>query len=144
MTHYLDSSVLVAALVEDEPRHEACLRLFRKKNAVTWVHALTETFATLTGGRLGLRASPATAALLINAMAPRLRLIELDAADTLAAINDAESVGVRGGAIYDYLHLFAARKVSATEIHTLNGRHFSALAGKSGPRIAIPSTDPSE
>ena len=138
MTHYLDSSILVAAMVEDEPSHEACLRVLRKKNVVTWVHALAETFATLTGGRLGLRASPATAAQLIGAISPRLRLIELDAADTLSAIHDAESVGARGGALYDYLHLVAARKVAATELHTLNGRHFSALAGKGDPRIEVP------
>jgi predicted nucleic acid-binding protein len=138
MTHYLDSSILVAAMVEDEPNHEACLRVLRKKNAVTWVHALAETFATLTGGRLGLRASPATAAELIGALSPRLRLIELDAAETLSAIQDAESVGARGGSLYDYLHLVAARKVSATELHTLNGRHFSALAGKGGPKIEVP------
>ena len=85
MIHYLDSSVLVAALVEDEPNHEACLRLLRKKNGATWLHALPETFATLTGGRLGVRTSPATAAQLIGSLTPRLRLIELNAGDSAPA-----------------------------------------------------------
>jgi predicted nucleic acid-binding protein len=138
MTHYLDSSVLVAALVEDEPNHEACLRLLRKKNGATWLHALPETFATLTGGRLGVRTSPATAAQLIGSLTPRARLIKLNAGDILTAMSDAESVGARGGALYDYLHLIAARKVSATEIYTLNGRHFTALARKGDPRIEMP------
>jgi predicted nucleic acid-binding protein len=78
VTFYLDSSVLVAALVEDEPAHESCLQLLRGKNLAVWTHALTETFATLTGGRLGIRVSPATAAQLIEAsLLPWLRLIEL-------------------------------------------------------------------
>jgi predicted nucleic acid-binding protein len=138
VTHYLDSSVLVAALVEDEPSHDACLRLLRRKNGATWQHALPETFATLTGGRLGVRTSPATAAQLIGSLAPRLRLIELNVGDMLSALGDAESVGARGGALYDYLHLIAARKVSATAIYTLNGRHFTALARKGDSTIELP------
>lgn len=87
MTHYLDSSVLVAALVEDEPTHDSCLRLLRGKGLVAWTHALVETFSTLTGGRLGIRVSPAIAAQLIEvSLLPRLRLIELNGEDLVKAI----------------------------------------------------------
>ena len=139
MTIYLDSSVLVAALVEDEPAHEQCLQLLRKKNLATWTHAFAEVFATLTGGRLGLRVQPAVAAELMDtSLAPRLRLIELAAADMTGAIRESQSVGVRGGAIFDFLHLTAARRSSATALYTLNTRHFIPLARKGDPKIERP------
>jgi predicted nucleic acid-binding protein len=139
MTLYLDSSVLVSALVEDEASHEACLQLLRKKNAVVWTHALTETFATLTGGRLGIRVAPAVATRLIEeSLVPRLRLIELTAADTIEVLRACASAGVRGGAIFDFLHLNAARKSNATTLYTINIRHFSALARSGDPSIESP------
>lgn len=138
MTIYLDSTVLVAALVEDEPCHDACLLLLRRKNIATWTHALAEVFSTLTGGRLGTRASPAVANQLISAMAPRLRMVELSASDVMLAIGQADLAGVRGGALYDYLHVIAARKADATELHTLNARHFEAVTRGIGPQVVAP------
>lgn len=140
MTLYLDSSVLVAALIEDEAAHEPCLQLLRGKSLVAWTHALAETFATLTGGRLGIRVSPATAAQLIEvSLLPRLRLVELRGRDLVEAIRGSEAAGARGGAVYDLLHLFAARKSFAQTLFTLNTRHFDAVAGKGDPRIELPS-----
>lgn len=140
MTAYLDSSVLVAALVEDEPDHESCLSLLRQKPLVTWTHALAETFATLTGGRLGLRVSPKVAADLIeSSLIPRLRLIELNARDIASAIRNADKSGVRGGALYDFLHLLAARKSKAGVLYTLNSRHFIALSQIGDPVVETPA-----
>lgn len=139
MTLYLDSSVLVAALVEDEPAHESCLKILRRKDLASWTHALTEVFATLTGGRLGLRVPPALAAELIeNSLVPRLRFVDLGAAEVRSAIRDSEAVGVRGGAIFDFLHLIAARSAAAAALYTLNTRHFVALARKGDPTIERP------
>jgi predicted nucleic acid-binding protein len=138
MIVYLDSTVLVAAVVEDEPCHEACLRLLRRKNIPTWSHALAEVFSTLTGGRLGTRASPAVASQLISAMAARLRMVELSANDVLLAIQQADAAGVRSGALYDYLHVCAARKVGATELHSLNTRDFEAATRGNGPTVVAP------
>lgn len=140
MTLYLDSSVLVAALIEDEPSHEACLALLRRKPLAVWTHGLAETFATLTGGRLGLRVSPRIAAELIeSSLIPRLRLIELNAADVAAAIRGADTAGARGGALYDFLHLIAARKCGAKAVYTLNARHFLALARSGDPAVEEPA-----
>lgn len=137
---FLDTSILLAAVLEDEGEHEACLRLMRRKQLAVWTHALAETFSTLTGGRLGLRVSPALAADLIeNSLLPRLQTIELSAQEYLAAIREAESAGVRGGALYDFLHLVAARRAGASHIYTLNHRHFSALARGGDPRIETPT-----
>jgi predicted nucleic acid-binding protein len=138
MTIYLDSTVLVAAVVEDEPCHQACLHLLRRRNVATWTHALAEVFSTLTGGRLGARASPAVASQLIAAMVPRLRLIELSASEVTQAIARADGAGVRGGAMYDYLHVIAARKADAAELHSINARHFEAIARSDGMRVVVP------
>lgn len=136
---FLDSSVLVAALVEDEPHHTACLHLLAQKEAAAWSHALAETFSTLTGGRLGLRVASDVASELIElSLAPRLRMVELTALDIVKALRQTEVVGVRGGAFYDYLHLAAARKSGAEVLYTLNARHFMALARSGDPRIELP------
>jgi predicted nucleic acid-binding protein len=138
MTIYLDSTVLVAGVVEDEPCHAACLQLLRRKHITTWTHALAEVFSTLTGGRLGCRVAPAVANQLISAMAPRLRLVELPAGDIMQAIQQADAAGIRGGALYDYLHVIAARKVGATELHSINARHFAAITRGEGPKVIMP------
>jgi predicted nucleic acid-binding protein len=139
VTAYLDSSVLVAALVEDEPAHEPCLSLLRRRDLATWSHALPEVFATLTGGRLGVRVPAAAAAELMRAsLVPRLRLIELAGADLIEAIGESESAGVRGGAIFDFLHLRAARRSPASTLYTLNTRDFAALARAGDPKIEQP------
>jgi predicted nucleic acid-binding protein len=136
---YLDSSILVSALVEDESSHEFCLELLKKNSSVAWTHALSETFATLTGGRLGIRVAPAIAAQLIEeSVVPKLRLIELTGLDTIRTLRECESAGVRGGAIFDFLHLSAARKANAATLYTINIRHFTALARNGDPAIESP------
>lgn len=135
----LDSSVLVAALDESDPDHEMCRRLLLKNDGKpgAYSHALSETFSTLTGGRLGFRLSGSEAARLLRGhVAPRLHLIFLDQDDLLDAYDEAEKRGVRGGAIYDFLHLAAARKVGARKIHTLNISDFKAFHRPGDPSIA--------
>jgi len=137
---YLDTSILVAALVEDESHHEACLELLRRKSLTTWSHALSEVFATLTGGRLGLRVPPSIASELIEfSLLPHLKIIDLQAADIMTTIRSADAIGARGGAIYDLLHLTAARKADTIAIYTLNTRHFVALTQSGDPRIEVPA-----
>jgi hypothetical protein len=60
----LDTSVILASLSPDEPRHAACDRLVSQGTHVVWLHALTESFAILTGG--SRRLSPAAATQLIE------------------------------------------------------------------------------
>jgi predicted nucleic acid-binding protein len=139
MSVYLDTSVLVAALVEDEPAHENCLKLLQRKGATAWSHALAETFSTLTGGRLGIRVAPSLAAELITqSLLPRLTWIQLGADDIGAALLEADAAGARGGACYDFLHLVAARRCGATSVLTLNLRHFAALTRPGDPAITEP------
>ena len=139
MTSYLDSSVLVAALIEDEPAHESCLQLLRGKNLVAWSHALAESYSTLTGGRLGIRVSPAIATELIEAsLLPRLQLVDLTGQDLMNAIRGTHAIGARGGAVYDFLHLTAARNAGAKALFTLDTRHFEVITRKGDPEVKRP------
>lgn len=119
MSSALDSSVIIAVLNGEDPDHEACLAIFDSPGLSIFSHALSEVFSTLTGGRLGFRV-PASqaAAILKDQIAPRLKIISLTPTDLLKAYAEAESKGIRGGAIYDYLHLVAARKTGAERFRT--------------------------
>jgi predicted nucleic acid-binding protein len=132
---------LVAALVEDEPAHESCLQLLRGKNLVAWSHAIAESYSTLTGGRLGIRVSPLMATELIEAsLLPRLELVDLTSKELMEAIRATQSVGARGGAIYDLLHLTAARNAEAKTLFTLDTRHFEAITRQGDPEIERPAS----
>jgi predicted nucleic acid-binding protein len=108
---FLDTGIMVGALLESHPEHEACLvALEDSVRPFTNAHALAETFATLSGFykvptdaatelTLSLRDSVAVEALVL--------------ADYETAIREARSRGVMGGGIYDSLHAtFARRKHS--------------------------------
>ncbi len=139
MIDFLDTSVIVAALDESDPDHAACRRVLLHGKPGAWAHSLSETFSTLTGGRLGYRVSASeTASILSDFVAPRLRLISLADADLIGAYVESEQRGVRGGAIYDFLHLVAARQAGADRMHTLNTGDFQALHRPGDPEITHP------
>ena len=139
MKQALDTSVIVAALDGQDPDHAACRTLLLSAKFTAWSHALTETFSTLTGGRLGIRINPAVAAsILRDKVAPRLAITSLLESDLLSGYENAEARGVRGGAVYDYLHLLAAKKSGASRIYTLNVTDFRAIHRPGDPQIAHP------
>ena len=139
MSDLLDTSVLVAALVPDEPGHPESLDLLTQGPHCIYSHALLETFATLTGGRLGVRVDAKFAArMLRESILPRVHVIELELQEILAALDEARSQGVRGGAVYDYMHLVAARKANAKAIRTYNVSNFEHLLRDGDPVIEKP------
>jgi predicted nucleic acid-binding protein len=140
MIEFFDTTVLVAAMVEDEKRHEPCAQALEEaKDGYASIHSLAECYATLTGGRLGVQLSPADAASLVrHNLHDHLSLVSLTATEYLKLLDAAGPAGARGGAIYDLLLLACARKAKAGKIYTLNHRHFIALAPDLAQRIASP------
>lgn len=136
----LDSSVLVAALRETETYHEQCAPLLLRAGLSAWVHALPEIFSTLSGvpGKQRLSARIAARSIELSVL-PRVQRVALSDKEYLDALRMAEAVGARGGAIYDYLHLRAARKVQAEVFYTLNTSDFRALARPGDPHILHPA-----
>jgi len=122
MKRYWDASALVDALHDSRIEQKAL-----EPDQWTRAHALTETFATLTGGRLGFRYLPEDAAALIRELTNRMNFIELDASEILAALDVAQQRGVRGGRVHDWVHARAAHKAGATELLTDNLNDFLGL-----------------
>jgi hypothetical protein len=122
MRRYWDASALIDALHDPRVEQKAL-----EPDQGTRVHALVETFSTLTGGKLGFRYLPDDAAALIREISGGMNFIELDATETMAALETAQRCGVRGGRVHDWLHARAATKAQATELLTDNFADFSGL-----------------
>lgn len=136
MISALDTTILIDALHSGGSHHSDCLKILNGSGNTCYSHALTEAFSILTGGKLGFRAPASQAASTLNEhIAPRLKIISLTPKDLLKAYSEAESRGVRGGAIYDYLHLFAARKAGAAHFRTHNTSDFLSFYRPGDPEI---------
>ena len=132
-----DSSVLVEAIAVGLRYHEACRLLLEGGGLHAHLHALSETFSTLTGGKLGGRIPALTAAQLVaHNLLPLVTFHSLDVEAVLGAFRESESRGVRGGAIHDYL--VAARKVGAQRLYTLNVSDFQSFHRPAIQRSFIP------
>ena len=135
----LDSSVIIAAIDGEDPDHAACRRLLLSAKFSVHPHALSETFSTLTGGRLAIRVPATEAALMLRRwILPRLAVTAMETSDLLKAFEDSSIRGVRGGVIYDYLHLVAARKAGAAKLYTLDGADFRSFHRPGDPEIVHP------
>jgi len=122
MIAYWDSSALVEATQNVRVRS-----VLRKHSGITRLHALSEVFSTLTGGRLGFRCQPDDAAHIGSELAGDLKFVELNEREVLLALASARKHGVRGGQIHDYLHALAAQKAGVVTIYTLNISFFTSL-----------------
>ena len=139
MNASIDTSILVAAIVATESHHDVCDRLFDREELFIYAHGVAETVSTLTGGRYSFRMAASMAASVIEEdYLPGLTIVSLTPAEMLRAMRDAESRGVRGGAIFDYLHLMAARKAKATRLFTLNISNFRSFHRAGDPEIVHP------
>ena len=138
-TAFIDTSVLVAAMVADEDFHEECDALLDSGSLGIFAHGLVETFSTLTGGRAAFRMSAETATTVLEEdFIPSLEVISLTPTETLRAMRDSQPRGVRGGAIFDYLHLVAARKAKAKRLYTLNVANFRSFHRPGDPDVLHP------
>jgi len=123
---FLDTGILVGAILQAHPRHAACREGFKVSlRPFTNAHALAETFATLTG----FYKVPTDAANeLTLGLRDSLSVEALTLADYELAIREARIRGVMGGGIYDSLHATFARRKKALRIVTLNPSHFFHVA----------------
>jgi len=78
------------------------------------------------------------ARLIAQSVIPLVQVQQLSGKDMLAALAECEARGVRSGAVYDWLHLAAARKAGAEALITLDVRDFRAMARPGDPRIEPP------
>ena len=123
---FLDTGILVGAILEPHPEHAACLSALEdSKRPFTNAHALAETFATLTGF---YKVPTEAAAELTLGVCDSVEVAALDLADYKTSIREARSRGVMGGGIYDSVHATFARRKKAIQIVTRNPTHFQHVA----------------
>lgn len=126
----VDTSVLVAAALEADPRFEVSNRFLERQTPASCAassHTLVETYSSLTRLPAGLRLTPRQASAFIANWARELRIVSLEADEVLALIAGAPERGVAGGRVYDAVHARAALKAGAKTIVTWNGKHFIGL-----------------
>lgn len=123
---FLDTGILVGAVLEAHAEHAACLSALTDcKRPFTNAHALAETFATLTGF---YKVPVEVATALTLALRESVVVEPLAIADYETSIREARSRGVMGGGIYDSLHATFARRKQASQIVTRNPSHFEHVA----------------
>jgi len=123
---FLDTGILVGALLAKHPEHAACREAVERSEApFTNAHALAETFATLTGFyRVPVAAATELTLGLMSCLAVEALCLE----DYEQAIGEARHRGVMGGGIYDSLHATYARRKGARRVVTRNPSHFAHAA----------------
>jgi predicted nucleic acid-binding protein len=123
---FLDTGIMVGALLESHPDHLACLSALEdSERPLTNAHALAETFATLTGF---YKVPTQAAAELTLGLRDSIDVEALALADYETSIREARGRGVMGGAIYDSVHATFARRKKAARIVTRNPSHFHHVA----------------
>ncbi|HYD48685.1 MAG TPA: PIN domain-containing protein [Terriglobales bacterium] len=123
---FLDTGILVGALLEKHPEHAQCRSALEQfEDRVTDAHALAETFSTLTGF---YKVPPQAASELTLSLQDHVRVEGLLLADYATALGEAPNRGVMGGGIYDSLHATFARRRKAVRVVTRNPSHFAHVA----------------
>jgi predicted nucleic acid-binding protein len=139
----LDTTVLVAGIVQAHPNHVACKNVLQEaaQNPGKFrcsLHAVAETFRVLVALPLSPRLDSVGARLAIRTtILPRLDPIPLTLHEYDLAMDLVVSSGLGSGAIDDCLHLLAAHRLSAKKLLTGNVKHFQTLAQALNQKILI-------
>ncbi|MBI2981903.1 MAG: PIN domain-containing protein [Deltaproteobacteria bacterium] len=128
-----DTSVLVAAIIQEHPRHlpsRHALERVRRKELQGWLvtHTLAECYSALTSIAVPLLVPSEVREVILGVIRPLfdfIPLTESDYADTLDRIAD---VKLRGGVIYDALTLQGAFQKKISTVVTWNVKHFARFA----------------
>jgi len=144
MNILLDTSVLVAAMVETHSAHETafqCLRRMKngEENGFAAAHSLAESFSVLTRLPVEPRISPAIALELIqNNVIDICTIVPLTAEDYKAVISHLSKRGLSGGVTYDALIVHAGIKAGVDRIITLNQKDFRRVYPEFSDKIGAP------
>jgi predicted nucleic acid-binding protein len=138
---FLDTSVLVATFYSDHEHHGPSLDLFLrfgKKDACCAAHSLAEVYATLTGMPGKRRVGGDAALLFLGDIREHLTLVSLDEREYFQLVEEAASLNLASGAIYDGLLGYCALKVQAKTLYTWNTKDFLRLSPAIAERVRQP------
>ncbi len=140
----LDSSVLIAAMVEAHPAHERGFAWLKRvtdgsDKGLVAAHSLAELYAVLTTLPVHPSISPSDAIRLIkHNVADRLEIVSLTEQDYIEVIEHLAALGVAGGATYDALILRAAANANVDKMVTLNEKDFQRVYPDLAEKIVAP------
>lgn len=140
----LDTSVLVAALIESHAMHGRAHPWLDRAlgGEFEWIvaaHSLAELFHVLTAYPVRPRISPGTARHLIQEnIVTQAHVVSLTAADYTAVIRRIADLNMAGAVVYDALILRAAERAAADQILTFNVQDFRRLWPEGAGKIAAP------
>ena len=126
-----DTSILVASIVADHPKHDLCYQHFSNgllgdHKIYVCTHSIAETYSTLTKTLMKPRISPGAARQIIrDNIISKCNIVQLDQQDYENALDFSVDRGLSGATIYDILIFQSFKKVKANKIATLNVRHFT-------------------
>ena len=140
----VDTSVLVPALVRDHPHHGRAAPVVRAchgdpdRTLLVSAHALAETYSTLTSLPVKPPIPPARAIEMIQESVLSIaEVVPLDGDDYRAVLDRMAALGLVSGAVYDGLHVRAAEKAGADELHTFNDRDFRRMPPEPPCRLVV-------
>lgn len=146
MNIFCDTSVLVASALRSHPHHApaaAVLSSLRDPahRGYTSAHALAECFSVLSRMPTSPKLKPEDVLQILETnIIPHFTFVALPADDYPGLIRDFVSRGFSGGALYDFLHLRIAAKLSLDRIHTFNHTEWTRLAPELAPLISPPDS----
>jgi len=141
---FFDTSVLVAALIDDHPHYARAFPAIRpilngEAAGLMAAHSLCETYSVLTRLPTAPRIAPDSAKRMIeDNLLPHFEPIALTSAETTTMIFAAAAEQVAGGAVYDAIQAACAMKGKADAIYTFNVRQFRLVAPDLAHCIAAP------
>jgi predicted nucleic acid-binding protein len=141
----LDTSVLVAGLVEAHPHHGRSAWWLRPRKSLERIacwHAFAETWSVLTALPIEPRVTGEVARTVLERLRRVVHFVTPRASVYSSAVERCAGRGLRSGAVYDAIHLVTAEIESADLLLTFNDRDFSRLAETEGPRITVPPDPP--
>ena len=140
----LDTSVLVAALLETHSFHESAFNWLEKvrdnsHEAVVSAHSLAELYAILTRLPVKPTISPGVAQELIkDSVIDVCKVIHLTPQDYDTVIDRMAELSIIGGAVYDALIMQVASKVAVDAIITLNEKDFRRVHPEFADKVRTP------
>jgi predicted nucleic acid-binding protein len=141
---YLDTNVVVADAVEEHDGHHRAASLIQEAHRRRWTlfistHGLAEVYAVLTGAPFSRRIAPAEAWLIVQENILQLFEIQsLSRADYTDVARNCAALGFAEGAIFDALHIHAARKAHCARIYTFDAGDLRRIAPDLRDRIVSP------
>ncbi|HEV2398719.1 MAG TPA: PIN domain-containing protein [Candidatus Sulfotelmatobacter sp.] len=141
MRVFFDTSVLVAAVLEEHEHHSrsfSSLSGADRSFAFCAAHNMAEAYATLTRYPGKQRLNEQQALLALSVFEKKLMIVALEAREYLGAIRRFAALGIVGGTIYDGLIAACALKAKADALYTWNIAHFLLLGDDVAKRVRTP------